>query len=154
MSSCCLTECLCSFLARDLGFRPISPCGTAAGYIWRMRLKIALLLLSLSFFLSPFFLPLDVNLRFANMSSRYSHIASLMETGSNAHLKPSAVSSTTPINSHFHDLRQLEPEEDLIELDSEPPTPQIKTEHLDVPVHRSSKNRHGSDHGLKRHQGK
>ena len=57
-------------------------------------------------------------------------------------------------NSHYHDLRQLVPEEDLIDLDSGPPTPQSQTGYFDVPTHQSGTNPPDSDHGLKRYQAK
>ena len=32
------------------------------------------------------------------------------------------------VSSHYHDLSQLQPEDDLIQLSSRPPTPRIQTE--------------------------
>lgn len=81
-----------------------------------------------------------------------------MQSGSDALVEPKSngkpsIRSINPVNSHYHDdLRQLEPEEDLIELNSGPPTPQIQTDHLGTPIHRSGRSPPESNHGLKRYQ--
>ena len=129
-----------------------------------MRLKVALLPFqpSLSSFLRFFPLSLEIDLRFADMSSQYSHIAPLVQNGLDAHMQPrsirrpnvSNVSHTTPINSHYHDLRQLEmePEDDLIDFESGPSNLQSQTGSPDVPVHRSGRNLPESGHGLSTYQ--
>ena len=80
-----------------------------------------------------------------------------MKSGLDAHLMPTsngkpAITSTNPVNSHYHDLRQLEYEEDLIELSPGPPIPQIQTEGSDVPIHQLSRSPPESNHRQKRHQ--
>ncbi|KAF6221270.1 hypothetical protein HO133_002125 [Letharia lupina] len=82
-----------------------------------------------------------------------------MQSGSGAHVKPKfngkpGISLKTPLSSHYYDLRQFQPEEDLIELNEEPPTPQIQTEHSNLPLHRSCGSPSESNHGLKRYQAK
>ncbi len=47
--------------------------------------------------------------------------------------KPST-SNVPGISSHYNDLCQLEPEEDLIQFESRPPTPRIQSNNLDAPV--------------------
>lgn len=84
-------------------------------------------------------------------------LRSLTKSGSDAHLMPNSnrnhpTGSTTPFNSHYHDLRQLEPEEDLIELNPGPPIPQTQTEDIDVPVHQSSRSPPESERRPRRHQ--
>lgn len=95
------------------------------------------------------------------MSSRPPHIVSLMRSSSNVRQRPRsnrnpAISSAHPTNSHYHDLRQLEPEEDLIELNSRPSTPRNITEHFDelVPGHQSDTSTSDSDHRLRRYHTK
>lgn len=105
------------------------------------------------------FLLLEINLRSLNMSSRSPHTASLMQSSSGAHVKSKfngkpGISLKTPLSSHYYDLRQLQPEEDLIELNDEPPTPQTQTEHSNLPLHRSCGSPSESNHGLKRYQAK
>ena len=90
------------------------------------------------------------------MGSRLPHIASFLESDPDAHPRPQrnnkpGTSSTTPIPSHYHDLRQLEPEEDLIQMTSGPPSPQILTEHFDASAHRLGRSPSESDRGLKMH---
>ena len=106
-----------------------------------------------------FFQSLAISLRSANMSSRPPHIALLKRSGSHVHQKSrssrkSVDSSAHPMNSHYHDLRQLEPEEDLIELSSRPPTPQRHTERSEVPESWSGGSAFESDHRLKTYHAK
>lgn len=110
---------------------------------------------SLSLLSGRFFLSLAINLLSANMSSnsRYPHLASSMQSGSDAYLNRNPeISSTTPSNSHFHDLRQLEPEENLIELGSGPPTPQTQNEYFDVPTHQQGESLQAFSHRIDRYQ--
>lgn len=102
---------------------------------------------------------LEGNLRFANMTSQNSQIASLTQNGLDAHMQSTSnrtpsVSNTTPIRSHYHDLRQLElePEEDLIDFGSGLSQPQSHTGSSDVPVHRPGRNLPESGHGVSRYQ--
>ena len=53
--------------------------------------------------------------------------------GSDACKKPGA-SSTSHIPSHYYELHQLNPEEDLIRLDSRPPTLYTQPNRLDILV--------------------
>lgn len=45
-----------------------------------------------------------------------------------------SASNVPGLSSHYNDLRQLEPEEDLIQLESRPPTPRVQSHNLDTPV--------------------
>lgn len=47
-------------------------------------------------------------------------------SGGDEFSKPTANTHHRPPNSHYHELRQLEPEEDLIQLASRPPTPRMQ----------------------------
>ena len=47
-----------------------------------------------------------------------------------SHLKPAFNPSASSTN-HYLDLLQLEPEEDLIQLNSRPPTPHLELDQLD-----------------------
>ena len=67
------------------------------------------------------------------IASSGSQRVSINDKGSNALKKPGA-SSTSHIPSHYYELQQLKPEEDLIQFDSRPPTPNTQPSRLDASV--------------------
>ena len=112
------------------------------GWGWNCSCTVSIFFL----FLYYSFQSLGTSLRSASMSLRPAHIASLPR-------RP-AINSSHPVSSHYYDLRQLEPEEDLIDFNSRPPTPQKQADHFDTPGYRSGRNPFGRDHGSKRCQAK
>ena len=68
-----------------------------------------------------------------NISRSRSRHAALSNKGPDAFDKPGP-NGTYHLPSHYSDLRQLEPEEDLIQFDSRPPTPHTQPNRFDIPV--------------------
>ena len=139
---------------------PISPSGTAGGSNLAKEAENGSLIKSIFSLLSDvFFLSPKTKFGSAKMNSWSPHTLSLMPSGSDHHLRPepsrrTETANAIPINSHYHDLRQLECEEDLIELGSEPPTPRTQTDQFDVPTHGSGGDSSKSSQGLKRSHAK